>query len=139
MFSTNVHIVVEDLPRAFYRLFYLQFCDSSDQRKNTVQQRFYQQFERYFYMKIILTILPAYLVTNLFLSFFLSFLTDQKHESGFQQVESLVTRNISVFCLQRVALYFKTMPNLINFYKGIFFTCYSYSYHSYMHKLTAKL
>ena len=35
-FSTNVPIVGEDLLRAFYRLFYLQFCDSSDQSKNTV-------------------------------------------------------------------------------------------------------
>ena len=30
-FSTNVYIVDEDLLRTFYRLFYLQFCDSSDQ------------------------------------------------------------------------------------------------------------
>ena len=51
---------------------------------------------------------------------FLSFLTNQKQESGFQQVGSLVTRNISVFCLYRVALYFKAMPNSIEFYKGIF-------------------
>ena len=29
-FLTNVHIVGEDLLRAFYRLFYLHFCDSSD-------------------------------------------------------------------------------------------------------------
>ena len=32
-------IVGEDLLRALYRLFYLQFCNSSDQWKNTVQQR----------------------------------------------------------------------------------------------------
>ena len=30
---------------------------------------------------------------------FFSFLTNQKEESGFQQVGGLVTRNISVFCL----------------------------------------
>ena len=30
-FSTNVPIVGEDLLRAFYRLFYLEFCDPSDQ------------------------------------------------------------------------------------------------------------
>ena len=30
-FSTNVPIVGEDLLMAFNRLFYLQFCDSSDQ------------------------------------------------------------------------------------------------------------
>ena len=50
-------------------------------------------------MKIIVTVIPADLVKNLFLSTFLSFLTNQKQESGFQQVGGLVTRNISVFCL----------------------------------------
>ena len=30
-FSTHVPIAAEDLLRAFYRLFYLQFFDSSDQ------------------------------------------------------------------------------------------------------------
>ena len=29
--STDVHIVGWDLLRAFYQLFYLQICDSSDQ------------------------------------------------------------------------------------------------------------
>ena len=48
---------------------------------------------------------------------FLSFLTNQKQESGFQQVGGLVTRNIFAFCLQRVALYFKGMPNSIDFLK----------------------
>ena len=38
---------------------------------------------------------------------FLPFLKNQKEESGFQQVGGLETRNISVFCLKRVALYFK--------------------------------
>ena len=51
---------------------------------------------------------------------FLSFLTNQKQESGFQQVGGLVTRNISGFCLQRAGLYFKAMLNSIDFYKGIF-------------------
>ena len=51
---------------------------------------------------------------------FLSFLTNQKQESDFQQIGGLVTRDISVFCLQRVVLYFKVMPNSIDFYKGIF-------------------
>ena len=50
--------------------------------------------------------------------FFLSFLTNEKQEPGFQQVGGLETINISVFCL--VALYFKAMPNSIDFYKGIF-------------------
>ena len=49
-------------------------------------------------MKIIVTIIPTDLATNLFLSSF-CFLTNQKQESGFQQVGGLVKRNISVFCL----------------------------------------
>ena len=39
-FSTDVPIVGEDLLRAFCWLFYLQFCDSNDQWKNTVQEGF---------------------------------------------------------------------------------------------------
>ena len=45
-------------------------------------------------MKIIVTIIPTDLVTNLLLSSFCPF---QKQESGFQQVGGLVTRNISDF------------------------------------------
>ena len=51
---------------------------------------------------------------------FLVFLTIQKQELCFQQVGGQVAKNISVFCLQRVALYFKAMSNSIDFYKGIF-------------------
>ena len=51
---------------------------------------------------------------------FLSFLTNQKQESSFQQVGGLVTRNISAFCLKRLALYFKAIPISTDFYKGIF-------------------
>ena len=50
------------------------------------------------------TIIPTDLVTNLLLSS-LFFLTNQKQESGFQQLGGLVTRN--------------DMTNLIDFYKGI--------------------
>ena len=52
-------------------------------------------------MKIIVTIIPTDLVTNLLLSSFCPFLQtkNQKQESGFQQVGGLVTRNISAFCL----------------------------------------
>ena len=35
-FSSNVPIVGVDLLKTFYKLLYLQFYDSSDQRKNTV-------------------------------------------------------------------------------------------------------
>ena len=50
----------------------------------------------------------------------LSFLTNQKQESGFQEVACLVTRNISFFCLQRVLFYFKAIQNSTDFSKGIF-------------------
>ena len=50
-------------------------------------------------MKIIVTIIPIDLVANLLLSSFFLFLTNQKQESGFQQVGGLGARNISVFCL----------------------------------------
>ena len=62
--STNRHIVSDDLLRAFYKLLCLWFYVLRDQWKNTVSQRFYKKFERLFYMKIIVTILPANLVTN---------------------------------------------------------------------------
>ena len=100
----NVHIVGEDLSRAFCKLFHLQFGDSSDQCKKSVYQRFYLQCERYFYMKI-----P-----------FLLFLRKQKQNSDFLEVGGLVTRNISAFCWQWIMLFFKAIPNSIDFYKGIF-------------------
>ena len=48
-------------------------------------------------MKVIVTIIPTNLDTNLLSFLFFSFLTNQKQESGFRQVGSLVTRNIYVF------------------------------------------
>ena len=54
---------------------------------------FYQQFEKYFYIKIIVIIFPTDLVRNSLLSSFCPFF-NQKQESRFQQVVSLVTRNI---------------------------------------------
>ena len=69
-------------------------------------------------MKI--SIFPADLVTNSLLSSLFSFLSNLKQESGFQQVGSPVTKNISHFCLYLVALYFKAILNSIDFHKGIF-------------------
>ena len=69
-------------------------------------------------MKIIATIIPTSLVTSS-LSFFLSLHKNQKQESNFQQVDGVVTRNSFAFCLWQVALYFKGMPNSIDFYKRI--------------------
>ena len=58
-------------------------------------------------------------LTNFFISLFLSFSRNQKQESNFQQVVGLLTKVFSVFCLQRVVLYFKDMPNSIYFCIGI--------------------
>ena len=119
-FSTNVFIVGEDLLRACTGCFVDTFViPVISEKRNSVA-------------KVLLAILEIFLLENnrnydpygfsykrAFILFF-SFLTNQKEESGFQQVGGLVTRIISVFCLQRVALYFKAMPNSIDFYKGIF-------------------
>ena len=98
--------------------------------ERTLQQRFNQEFERCFYMKIIVTIIRIDLDTNFIL--FLSFLANQKQELDFQQVGGLVTRNTSVFCSQRVTLYFTAMPRL-TFIRN-FLTCYSCLYCSCMIK-----
>ena len=68
-------------------------------------------------MKTTVAILLKDLVANSFVSSFCPFL---QTKSDFQQVGGLVTINIYVFCLQRVAVYFKYMPNSIGLYKGIF-------------------
>ena len=49
---------------------FLWFCGSSDQWKSTVQQRFYKEFERDFYMKIILIKVSTNLFSDSLLSFF---------------------------------------------------------------------
>ena len=86
-FSINVLIVDEDLLRVFYRLLYLQFCDLSDQRKYTVlQQKIYLQFEKYFYMKIIVTIILTSLFTNSLLSSFCPFLQTKNKNQVFSKL-----------------------------------------------------
>ena len=84
--STNVHLIGEDLLRALYKLFYLQFCVSSDQRKNALYQRFYKEFERHFYMKIIVTIIPTILVPNLLLSLFYPFVEAKSKNQVFSKL-----------------------------------------------------
>ena len=60
-------------------------------------------------MKIIVTVIPTDLVTNLL-----------KARIWFSPSWWSGNKNISVFCLQWVQLYFKVMPNSRDFYKGIF-------------------
>ena len=97
-------------------MFYLQFCDSSD-NENVLCSK---GLTRNFCKKIIVAIVPTTLVTNSLLTYIFSFLKIQKQESGFQQVGGLVMRNISGFCLWWIALYLKAMLNSIDFCKGIF-------------------
>ena len=118
--STNVHIVGEDFLWAFYKLFYLRFCLSSDQWKN-----------KHCVAKILQGIWKRFLYENncnynsckfshkFIFILFLSFHRNQKQESNFQQVGGLVTRN-SFTRLWGAALYFKGMPNSIDFYERIF-------------------
>ena len=111
-FSTNVPIAGEDLLRTFYLLyfylFYLQFCDSSDQWKNTVYKGFTSDFRDTENNRIYIVYGFSYKFVFILI---LPFLTNQK-----QQVGSLVTRNTSAFCLYQVALYFKSVPNSVDFY-----------------------
>ena len=107
------------LLRAFDKLFYLQFCDSSDRLKNIVQERFYQQFERYFYIKIIGTIIPTYLVRNFSPLFVLSQNQKKKKKRIKFSASWQFGNQVLFFALQRVAIFFKGMPNLADFYQGI--------------------
>ena len=84
-FSANVSIVGKDLQRTFYRLFYLQLCDSSGQLKKhcvkdllatwemLLQENSRNHNSYWFSYKI------AFIL-------FLSFLTNQKQESGFSKM-----------------------------------------------------
>ena len=84
-FSANVSIVGKDLQRTFYRLFYLQLCDSSGQLKKhcvkdllAIWEMLLQENSRnhnsYWFSYKIAFIL------------FLSFLTNQKQESRFSKM-----------------------------------------------------
>ena len=119
-FVTNVHIVGEDLLKAFYKLFYLRFFILSDQwKKRFVAKILEGNYGTFFCTKIILTTIPTSLVTNLLLYFFV-LSKKPKIRINVQWVGGLVIRNISLFCLLQVALYFKVMTNSIDFYKTIF-------------------
>ena len=91
-------------------------------------------------MKIIVAIIPTNLAANSLLSLFCpAFETINKNLStSFTKVGGLVTGNVSVFCLYRVKIYFKAIPNSIDFYKGIF-SRYSCSHYNSMYTGTLDL
>ena len=71
-------------------------------------------------MKIIVTIILTNVVTDSLLSHFCSFVEIKNKNSNFWKVDDVVARSISVFYLERDALFFKGMPNSIDFYKRNF-------------------
>ena len=80
LFNKYVHSW-EGFPKGVCMLLYLQFCHSIDQWKETMEQRFFQQFDRYLCIKLIVTIIPTYPVINLLSSsFFLSLQTKTKDQ-----------------------------------------------------------
>ena len=65
-----MYIVSEDLLRALYKLCCSRFFVSSDQRIKHCRKDFTRNYERDFYVKMIVTIIPTNLVTNSLLPFF---------------------------------------------------------------------
>ena len=125
--STNMHIVRKDLLRTLRKLVCLRFYVPCDQGNNTehcvakilqgIRETFFDENNRKYNS-------CKFSCRFVFIPF-LSFRRNQKQESNFLQVGDLLTRNISVFCLQRVVLYFKVTLNSIDFYKNNFPKCYS--------------
>ena len=107
---TNMHIVAKNLLRAFCKFLYLWFCVLSE------------QWKKHCVAKILLAILEILLYENSYnydsykfsnkFTFFFSFRTNQKQESNFQEAGGLLTKNIFVFCIWQVILYFKGIPSL---------------------------
>ena len=85
-----------------------------------MQQRFDKEFEGYFYMKIIVTIIYTNLVTSLLLRLFLSFRRNQKQESYFPQVADLVKRNITFFVYNEWCSTSKVYQNQQTFFIKVF-------------------
>lgn len=77
------------------------------------------QIWKLFFHENIFNYFSSKLTYKFNLSLFLYFLKYQKQVSNSEQVGCLVTRNISVFCLQHVAFYFKAIPNSLGFYKEV--------------------
>ena len=84
--SRNTYIVEDDLLIAFCKLFWSRLCVSSDQWKNTVQKRFYWHFEKYFYLKTIVIVMPTNLDANVFLFFVYSFVEFQNKNQMFSRL-----------------------------------------------------
>ena len=100
---------------ATFRKSVLQICDSSDQviSRKTL-------FDRYFYMKMVVTIIRTDLVTNLFLSSF--FFLSHKLKTRVKFSASWWSGNEKYFSFLFIAiraLLQSQMPNSIDFYKGI--------------------
>ena len=84
-----------------------------------MQQRFYQQCEGIFYMKIIVTITPENMVTDSLLSPFCLFLESKNKYKIFSKLLVWSREKALIFVWSESCSTW-SMPNLIEFYKGIF-------------------
>ena len=71
-------------------------------------------------MKILVTIIPANLVTNLSLSLFCLFLETKNKNQTFTKLMIWSKEIFLLFAYSVFALYYKGIPNSIEFYKRIF-------------------
>ena len=91
--SANVPIAGEDFLRVFYKLLYLQLCDSWSVKKICVAKALLEIWEIFLHENNRNYHFYRFSYKFAFIPF-LSFLTNQKQKSGFQQVGGLVKRNI---------------------------------------------
>ena len=75
----------KDLLLALFKLFYLRFCISSGQEK-TVYQNLYQQFERFFYKKAMIAMVPTTVATNLLLFLFFLIVETRNNDQIFNKL-----------------------------------------------------
>ena len=102
-FSTNAYIVRENLLKAFYRLFYLQFYDSSENVKALCSKGFSSNLTYVLHENN--RNYNSYRFSSKFtFILFLFFLANQKQESRFQQVGGLIARNICFLFIASRAL-----------------------------------
>ena len=95
--------------------------------KTVCNKGFTSKFKRYLYMKVIVT--TANLVANMFLSLFCPALETKNKNQVLTKLTKAGNEKYFFLCLSRVVLYFKAIPNLIDFYKEMSLR-YSCFYHS---------
>ena len=128
-FSANVSIVGKDLQRTFYRLFYLQLCDSSGQLKKHCVKDLLAIWEMLL-QEIVVTIIPTDLAAKSLLFFFCPFLqTKNKNQASVRWWSG----NKKYFFLLFIASH-RLLQSHVKFNRRLkrnFLTCYSCLYYSF--------